>query len=362
MRTHPRPWLTRLTAVGAATVLLVAGCTSDNNDQGTDGELQRVTYMTGFGDSARENYARVAIEKGFFAEAGLEVSIEIGAGGDTNHTALTSGQVDFATVDSSGAATRYVNGDDTDFQIIAAIHQLWPMALLGYADQGIERARDLNGKTIGLAAGTIAERIFPTWADLAPGVDADTIEVRATNPSTQVQELVAGELDAIALFSVSAPGLELAGGGRDITAIRMADELPDLYGAVVVARKDYVADNPELTDRFIGALMQGMEYMLDNPEEAAQILVEALPEQNPDAAAEEIRQLRDFVYAGLGPDQPLGYIDDARFVQQLGLLQSIGEIEPSGDVNSAMGAPGDPPGELLVNFTHVPGHQEGEQG
>lgn len=307
----------RLAAAAAVSLSLVAAaCTgSGSSDDGQDtpsGPVDQVTYMTGFGDTARENYARVAAEKGFFADANIEVTIQAGAGGDTNHTALAEGSVDFAVVDSSGAFTRYVNGEDDSFQVLAAIHQQWPMALLGYENQGIFAPRNLNNKTIGLATGTIAERLWPAYAAETPGLDPDTVEVVPTSNQTQVQQLVAGQLDAIALFSVSAASLEAAGGGRAVTALPWSDVFEDLYGSVLITTKDMAATNPDLVQRFTTALMQGLEYTLDHPEEAADILVEALPENNAEVATTEVTLLRDFSYAGLSGDQPLGFIDEDR--------------------------------------------------
>lgn len=344
----------RLRACGATvfTLALVATACGSSNDaagNGQDGALDEVVYLTSFGDTSRENYARVADKMGFFTEAGLSVTIEAGAGGDSNNGALAAGQANFAAVDSSGALTRYVNGEDDSFQVLAAVHQQWPMALLALEDTGIERARDLNGRTIGLAAGTIAERIFPTWAELAPGVDPEAVTVRATNPQTQEQELIAGQLDAIALFSVSAPGVEQKADGRTVTAISWSPQLPDMYGNVIVASKQYVANNPDVTQRFIEALMRGLEYTLEHPEEAAEFLVADIPVEDAEVAERETRGMAEFVYAGL-TDEPVGYIDMDRLARQLALLSSVGEI--TGDFNPAL--TGDPANQL-VNLRYVPG-------
>lgn len=360
--TKPTAGLSRRRLLGAAGAAgigpLLAACTGgDNNDDTTSGPADRVTYMTAFGYNAREVYARVAQEKGFFAEARIEIaSIEAGGGGDTNHTALAGGEVDFMTADSSGAFTRYVNGEDTSFQALAAVHQLWPMALLGFADTGLVRPRDLNGATIGLAAGSIAERIWPAYAAGTPGLDPSSVEVVPTSPQTQVSQLVAGQLDAIALFTVSAPGLEVAGQGREVTALPWSDTLPDLYGNVLITRKEMVANKPDLVTRFTGALLRGLAYTLEHPQEAGRILNDAFPEQDPQVGAEEITLMRDFCYGGLSPDQPLGFIDQARLVRAMRVLTDVGEI--TGDFNQALPRPDGDGSQGVVNFGFVPGATE----
>lgn len=348
-----RRGLLGVAGLAAAGPAVLAAC-SGGDEATSGGTADRVTTMTGFGESAREIFQRVAEVRGFYAEAGIEIeAIQAGAGGDTNHAALAGGQVDFMIADSSGAFTRYVNGDDDSFQVLAAIHQLFPMALLGFADQGITRPRDLNGRTIGIAAGTIAERLWPVYAAGSPGLDPDTVEVIPTSPRTQVAELISGQLDAIALFSVSAPGLAAAGGGRPVNALLWSDVFKDLYGNALITTRRMCAERPDLVRRFTRATLRGLEYTLDNPEEAATILVEAFPEQDVEVAAEEIRLLREFCYGGLTPDRPLGHIDEKRVVRQLRELSALGEIGE--DFNPAMAPPDGDGSEGVVNFQFVPG-------
>ena len=349
--------ITRRGLLGAAAAVpllpVLAACGGSGGERAGTGTVDQVTWLTTLGQTPREAYAWVAQAKGFFAEVDLEVQIQPGAAGEANYTALAGGAVDFAGVDCSGAFIRYVNGVDTGFQVVAAVQQLWPMALLGYADEGLIRPRDLNGATIGLLAGTIAERLWPTYAALTPGVDPDTVTVVPTSGDTQVGELVAGRLDAIALFAVSAPGLARAGGGREVSVLPWADALGDLYGNAVITRSELAADNPDLVRRFTGALLRGLAYTLEYPEEAGQILHEAVPEQDPQVAAEEIILLRDYCYGGLGSDQPLGLMEPERVAKAMALLSAVGEITE--DFNQVLPAPGGDPAHGVVNFALVPG-------
>lgn len=341
-----------LGAAGAAVVSpMVGACRGAGGGRSAGPErADEVRTMTGFGTTAREIFQWVAWQKGFFADANIEIlSVEAGGGGDTNHTALGSGRVDFMIADSSGAFSRYADGVDQEFQVLAAIHQRFPMALLAFEDQGIFRPRDLNGRTVGIAAGTIAERLWPVYAHEAPGLDPGRVEVLPTSPQTQVQELVAGQLDAIALFSVAGPSVAAAGGGRPVTALPWADVFTDLYGAVLLTRKQLIARNPDLVHRFTGAMLRGLEYTLEHPEEAAQMMLETFPESDPEVAAEEVSQLRDFCYAGLAPNEPLGHISADRLARQLRELASLGEINE--DFNLALPAGA---GDGVVNFDFVP--------
>lgn len=338
-----------LGAAGAAALLpALVGCGDREPGPRSDGEPDQVTYLTTFGESGRDSYARVAVAKGFFAEQNLTVRIEPGAAGDANHQALAGGAAQFATVDSAGAFIRYVNGEDDSFQVIAAIHQLPLIGLVAFADSDIRRPRDLAGRTIGLAAGSIAETLWPAYADLA-SIDVSDITTVPTSPQTQVQELVAGRLDAIGLFVVGTPGIEAAGGGREVVTFPFSDFLSDLYGTVLVAPKQVIEQDPDLVRRFTTGLLRGLEYAVANPQEAGEILHEAQPTQDPQVAAAELELMRPYVYAGIAPGEPAGHLAPDRVTRAMALLASLGEITE--DFNLALGTEGV---GGVVNYEFIP--------
>src|SRR5882757_9717723 len=66
-----------LAAVALTTALVVtAGCSSGKTDNKSNSTaIQKVNYMTSFRTFGRESYVYVAIEKGYFKDAGLDVTV-----------------------------------------------------------------------------------------------------------------------------------------------------------------------------------------------------------------------------------------------------------------------------------------------
>lgn len=340
--------------LAVATAPLLAACSGgDGGDPATNDPVRTVRYLTSFGDTMREACAVVANATGIAERHGVHFEVEVGRGGAFNHGQLVAGSADMAAVDSSGALLRYCNGEDTSFQILAAVHNRWPISWLAYRDTGISSPRDLNGRRVGIGAGSVGEPLWPVYAELTPGVDPGSVEVVPTDPSTQVGQLISGQLDAIALFSVSAPGLSAAAGGREVTVLPWADVLPDMHGNVLVAGKQLIADDPDLVRDATTALLEALEWMLDNADEAAQMWVDTVPEGDAESSAEEARQMKDYCYGQL-TDQPLGFLDVDRFVQQMALLASVGELE--GDFNTAL-PDGDGGGVINLNLLGWDGDQ-----
>jgi ABC-type nitrate/sulfonate/bicarbonate transport system substrate-binding protein len=54
----------------------------------------------------------------------------------------------------------------------------------------------------------------------------------------------------------------------------------DYYTPVLVTNETMIADQPELVGKFVRAASRGYQYAVSNPEDAANALLEAVPELN----------------------------------------------------------------------------------
>ena len=95
-------------AVVAATLVTAAGCSSTKDNApapAANKAPDKVTYVTAFGAVGRDAFAWVAQEKGYFADANLDVKIQLGAAVDQNLSALAA---DHCRVPPARAAARGV--------------------------------------------------------------------------------------------------------------------------------------------------------------------------------------------------------------------------------------------------------------
>ncbi len=213
--------------------------------------LERITYLTAFGTFGREGYAWVARDKGFFAEAGLQVDIKPGAAGDLNLKTLAAGQAQFAVIDYAGALVRAGTGAFDPFRAVAALTDRTLIALMSLAGYGIQAPLDLKGKAIGQAQGAVIKTLFPAYARMA-GLDPDTVRWLEFTPQELPALLASRRVDAIGQFVVGQPAIAKAGGGRDVVVLPYSNYLGDLYGNVLVTRTDPAAELT-LLGAYVGA-------------------------------------------------------------------------------------------------------------
>lgn len=297
--------IAKFSSLALAGALLLAACGDDSGDEAqadpasgddtdaTEYEPAAVTYLTSFGTFGRDAYVHVAEEKGLFDEVNLDVTIEPGTGSVDVMKLISGGTADFGAADFS-AVVQTVANEQLPVTAVAVTHQRSLAAIVSLDGHGISEPADLEGKTIGDQPGSTIQVTFPTYA-AAAGIDAEAVEFVPSAPPSLPQLLASNQVDAIGQFVVGEPLIAAAAEGKDVVVLPYGDVLPELYGNVILASDELAESDPELVERFTGALMKGLEYSVDNPEEAGEILHEAEPTQNADVAAAELEIMGEYV-------------------------------------------------------------------
>ncbi|MFH0178734.1 ABC transporter substrate-binding protein [Streptomyces cacaoi] len=308
-------------AVGMA--LVVSGCGGPGS-QSAGGKGEKVTYLTSFGTFGREAYAYVALDKGYFKEAGFDVKIAVGSGTVDDMKLVAGGRADYST----GDFTTYVITSARErfpLTVAGTIHQRSLAGIMALEGSGIRKAGDLVGKKIADQPGSTNQVMFPVYAKAA-GIPADKVQFVPSAPPALPQLLVSGQVDAIGQFAVGEPLIEKAARGRKAVVLRYGDLLPDLYGNTVFTRKDIADKHPEQVKKFTAALLKGLADAIADPEAAAQTLKKYNPTQDAKVAAAELKLMADSVKPP-GFTQPLGSIDRNRVSKIVGILEESEAIK-----------------------------------
>lgn len=321
-----RPVRALATVALAVTLAATAtACGSDKTEPATK-SVDKITYVTAFGAAGRDAFAWVAQEKGFFRDAGLDVTIQLGAATGENLKILSAGQAQFANVDLIGAYILAGKGTYTDFRTIAAVHQQTLVSIISLEGGGISSPKDLEGKTLGAATNSVNQLLFPAYAKLA-GVDPNKVSWINVAPPQVPALLASGKVDALSTFLIGRAGIEKAA-GKKASIMPYSDYLSDLYGNGLVTSASLAEQKPELVTRFRDAMLQALKYTIEHPEEAAAILHKAQPATAEAAALGEIKAMTPYVTAG-GAGAPIGALDEQRVARAIAILSGAGLI-PSG--------------------------------
>jgi len=297
---------TRAAAVAVVALVLAAALAATGTSAQGRTQLDQVKYATSFGTFGRDSFVYVAIEKGFFREQNLEVSVVPGLGTD-NARLLASGQIDYSGSEITGNMIgRIVAGFPV--KIVAVTSQSTQAAIATLAERGIANPQALEGKTLADLPASIVIRLFPLFAKRA-GIDASKVNIVPGSPQTLPSLLATGRADAIGQFTVGKPTLVVAAGGRDVRMLKYSQYLKGLLGNGIVTTDDRIRTKPDEVRRFTKAILKGLNYAVDNPVEAGRIMQKYVPIANPDAAAKELKILKFFVKNTCTRKNGVGYID-----------------------------------------------------
>ena len=322
-----------LAATLLAAVLVTASACSSSDDSskttgskaGSSGELKKVTYVTAFGAVGRDSFAWVAKEKGYFKDAGLDVTIQKGAGNAQILGLIKGKQADFAALDFTGAEIQAGKGAFTNWRAIAAVHQQSLVSIMTTADTGITKPTDLTGKTIATATGSVSELLFPAYAKLA-GIDPKSVKIQGAQTTALNGLMAQRKVDALSTFLLSKKALETAS-KKEVVVMPYSDYLGDLFGNVIVAREELINSDKDEVKKFVGAILKGLQYSLDHPDEAAAILNKAEPSAKIPAAVGEINAMKPYTSPPNGA--PLSFLDQQRVARSIAVLQGNG-LMPAG--------------------------------
>lgn len=309
---------------------------------GAGHQTTTINYATSFGSFGRDAYVYVAIERGFFRDAGFDVRVTNGTGSVDNIRLVAAGRLDYAPVDIAALITTKAN-EDVPVKVTSVIHQNTPSAIFTLAETGINTPKDLEGKTLADSPASTVRVLFPIYARKA-GVDPSKVTWRDAAPPALPALLASKQVDGIGQFTLGRPLLRAAVGGRELRAFRYSAVLPNMLGIGVIASEDKIRSNPAEVRRFNQALLRGLNWSLDNPGQAGWILKKYNPLADAVVAGNELRIMRSFSRNKLTKTKGYGtgYIDIGKINSTISIVRNgfrITKPVPATDIYTTVAVP-----------------------
>lgn len=206
----------------------------------------------------------MAQAKGFYRDAGLDVSIRAGDGNHIPVVEVNEGKAQFG-VGNMEVFTLWAEG--YPFIALAAIYQHSPNVLIARGDRHITSLADLAGRKVMLFPGDLNPEIMAMLTKA--GIKGSDLQ-RVTT-STDIQAFITGKVDAFSAYLTNEPYLldQLGVSYRifDPHAMGM-----DFYSDLLFTSRQYLLKHPKTVAAFRAASLKGWNYALDHPEETLQVI------------------------------------------------------------------------------------------
>jgi NitT/TauT family transport system substrate-binding protein len=204
--------------------------------------------------------------KGYFKEAGLDVTVDSGNGSGGAVTRVASGTYDMGFADLAALMEFHANNPDAPNKPVAVmmVYNNTPASVMALKKSGIKTPADLNGKKLGAPVFDAGRRAFPIFAKAN---SLGSVEWTAMDPPLRETMLVRGDVDAItgftftSLLNIEARGVKAA----DVTVMAYPDFGVKLYGNAIIASPKLIAEHPEVVKAFLAAFTKGAKDVIADP-------------------------------------------------------------------------------------------------
>jgi ABC-type nitrate/sulfonate/bicarbonate transport system substrate-binding protein len=248
--------------VFSVAVLVAWGCRPGTGDPP---EGPALTLSLAVRSAPYSGLIAIADEKGYFKEAGLDVTLKLYPSGKAALEAVCGGDAQVATVADIAFAAKAL--EDPSVRVLASIGTTVGDQIVARKDRNIQNPGDLRGKKVGVTADTTSDYFLYTFLVIEniPQEDVTIVDIPAAR---KVEALINGDVDAVAAFEVFAVEAKQRLGDN---AVFWDSQNNLAYHWLLATGKEFT-DRPEPLRRLLRALIKAESFARDDEEEAKRII------------------------------------------------------------------------------------------
>ncbi len=225
----------------------------------------------------------VAIEEGYFAEEGIDLTLVTGFGADKVMTAVLSGEAQIGFMGAESSVYAFQEGANDAVVNFAQLTQRAGNFLVAREEMPDFRWEDIKGKTVlGGRKGGMPQMVFE-YILKEQGIDpaADVDINQSIDFGSTAAAFSGGQGDFSVEFEPSATALEKEGAGYVVASLGVDSGYVPYTS--FSAKTSYMKAHPEIIQSVTNALQRGMNYVqAHTPEEIAAVIAPQFPETDLD--------------------------------------------------------------------------------
>lgn len=260
---------------------LLAGCgaqTGPTDSSGGSAESKELDVVLDWYPNALHAFLYVAIEKGYYAEEGLQVNIRFPSNANDAISLVAAGKADIGLYYQQDVIQARAD-QGVPVKSIGAVVQAPLNIVLSLKDKNITSPADLVGKTVGYAGTELSEALIRSIMNY---VGADYSDVTMIDVGFDLMSsMTTGNVDATIGCLVNHEVPQMEEEGFAVSWFDLDDYgVPTYYEGVFLANDDAIENDSETLKAFLRASARGFADMQADPEEALRILLDNQNEEN----------------------------------------------------------------------------------
>jgi len=261
----------------------------------------------------------VALDKGYFADEGLEVTLENSKGSGDSIAKVDTGAADAGLADAAVIIASKARG--TTVKVVGMVFDKTPMNVFSSKDNPISSPKDLEGKTIGAPAGDSQRQMWPAFAK-ANGVDENSVTWVNIEPTAKIAALAEKRVDSVADYTTGLPLYEKPMGEGNVVMMPWADHGFDMYSMSIMASEKTMTERPEVLKKFLKAAYMGWRDVMADPDEAMAIFKKRVPEIDEAAIAANMKMGLELMKTDNYRNNGIGWMEEEKMCNSVDLVNT----------------------------------------
>ena len=291
---------------------------------------EKVSFLMDFRPSGNHAPFYFARSQGWYKEAGIDLSIEVGKGSTFSVQSVGAGTVDFALADFG---TAYVGiGKGAEIVSVMSMFGNTPLTFYWLKTSGINGPKDFPGRSIGNPPGDAVRAMWPAFAKAA-GIDEKTVKWVSVAGAAKFAALRSGAVDIISDF-FSSHDLKVREFGDNLGFVNWADVGLNLYGLSVITNKKTVETRPELVRKVLSVTQRANIACMKDFDPCLKAMTSELSGLDPQVIREEWSRVTQLMRTPESENIALGWANPERIVANYNTISAYMEIEKPFDPNS----------------------------
>ncbi|MBN3849306.1 ABC transporter substrate-binding protein [Paraburkholderia sp. Ac-20342] len=281
--------------------------------------LQKIVLRTDYKFNGYVAPFALAVQNGYYKQAGLDVSIQQGQGSGTTVQTVASGADDFGLADAS-IVVLAVTAQNIGVKLVSVYTQTGTMGLIYRANAGFTGdLKQLQHKAVISSSGTADLRMLsPALA--SAGMNTDDVQLQIVDSNARVP------------MFLKTNGAYLTGFATG-DLLRIRSRMPDAkympyakygvvaYGTGLIASDDMLQKHPDLVRKFVDASRKGWEAAVKDPQAAVDASLKLYPDLSREFVQGGLKiALAEQLHTAATAAHPIGWTDEGDWKKMLDVL------------------------------------------
>lgn len=264
----------------------------------------------------------LGLDRGYYKDEGIDLTIGEGQGSGKAVQVVATGGDTFGVADGGSVIGGVTRG--APVKSVLGILNTSPYGLSFRADAGVEKIKDIEGKTIAGTPGEASMALLPAiWQ--ANDIDPAKVKILNVDGPGKLVAILEKRVDGI-LAGLEGQVVILDQRGLKQKVFSFAELGVNTEGLTIIANDDTITNKKDLVERFVRATVKSIEAAKADPDAAVAAALKIKPDADAKLMKAQLLVSITLLPSPLAPEAPTGEMNPADWARTLELMKTYQDV------------------------------------